>query len=61
MILDNYSDANKTFTIRNLDGSIDTRTLNTETFRAINNDNISIKNEYNNLEEQYRNLVPKKK
>lgn len=61
MILDNYADANKTFTIRNLDGSIDNRTLNTETFRAINDDNISIKNEYNNLEEQYRNASPEEK
>ena len=59
MILDNYADANRTFTIRNLDGSIDTRTLNTETFVVIiiNDDNISIKNTYDKLEKSTERLV----
>ena len=54
MILDNYADVDKTWTIRNVDGTVDNLTLNTASISSIADDNLKIKNKYKDLEEKYR-------
>lgn len=61
MILDNYADLNKTFTVRNVDGTIDNLNLNTASISSIADDNLAIKNKYKDLEERYRNASNEEK
>ena len=61
MILDNYADVNKTFTVRNVDGTIDNLNLNTASISSIADDNLTIKNKYKDLEERYRNASNEEK